>query len=200
VRAGELFILWDALNRQEVNTGAFIANHLAEHARPTSKVVIAAGGIITALGRALGYGDRNDRLPVLRTPGHIDFATCLNMKLFKLASGDQVWLSYHGRALFHLPNPAKTTTTRTSNLLYDDAVDSQPTGVKVRGVEGARQGVDADEDDDDDEDAPRVHRHRRQAPAGPSGVPPSTADAFSSGAMGPSMFQTVLDCLDQLQM
>ena len=56
------------------------------------------------------------------------------------------------------------------------------------------------EDDDDDEDAPRVHSHRKQASAGPSGVPPSTADASSSGAMGPSMFQTVLDRLDQLQM
>jgi len=193
VRAGELFILWAALNRVAVNTGVFIANHLAEHARSTSRVVIAAGGIITALGRALWYGDRIDRLPVLRTPGHIDFTTCLNMKLFELVGEDQVWLSHHGRALFHLPNPAKTTTTRASNLLYDDVVDSQPIG-----VEGARQGVNNDKDDDDDEDAPRVHRHRRQAPAGPSGVPPSTTDAFSSGAMGPSMFQTVLDRLDQL--
>jgi len=82
VRAGELFILWAALNRVAVNTGAFIATHLAEHARPTSKVVIAVGGIITALGRALGYGDWIDRLPVLCTPGHIDFTTCLNMKFF----------------------------------------------------------------------------------------------------------------------
>jgi len=122
------------------------------------------------------------------------------MKLFKLVGGDQVWLSHHGRALFHLPNPAKTTTTRSSNLLYDDAVDSQPTGVKGRGVEGARYGVDTDADDDDNEDAPRVHRRRKQAPAGPSGVAPSTTVASSSGVMGPSMFQMVLDRLDQLQM
>ena len=67
MRAGELFILWAALNRVAVNTGAFIPNHLAEHARPTSKVVIAAGSLITALGRALGYGDQIDRLPVLCT-------------------------------------------------------------------------------------------------------------------------------------
>jgi len=63
VRAGELFLLWAALNRVAVNTGAFIANHLTEHAKPTSKVVITADGIIIALGRALGYGDRIDRLP-----------------------------------------------------------------------------------------------------------------------------------------
>jgi len=200
VRAGELFILWAALNRVDVNTGAFIASHLAEHARRTSKVVIAAGGIITALGRALGYGDRIARLPILYTPGRIDLTTCLNMHLFKLVGGVQVWVSHHGRALFHLPNPAKTTITRASNLLYDDAVDSEPGGVEGGDVPGARQRVSSDEDDDDDEDAPRVHRHRRQAPAGPSGVPPSAASASSSGAMGPSMFQTVLDRLDQLQM
>jgi len=48
-RVGGLFILWAALNRDAVNTGAFIASHLAKHAKPTSKVVIAVGGIITAL-------------------------------------------------------------------------------------------------------------------------------------------------------
>jgi len=199
VRAGELFILWAALNRVPVNTGAFIASHLAEHARPTSRVVIVAGGIITALGRALGYGDRIDRLSVFRTPGHIDFATCLHMRLFTLVGGDQVWLSHHGRALFHLPNPAKTTTTRASNLKYDDAVDSEVEGVEGGGVSGARQTVYPD-DPDDAADDPRVYSRRRSAPAGPSSVPPSTADASSSGAMGPSMFQTVLDRLDQLQM
>jgi len=133
VRAGELFILWAALNRVEVNTGAFIANHLVEHARPTSRVVIAASDIITALGRALRYGDRIDRLPVLRTPGRIDFTTCINMKLFKIVGGDQLWLSHHGNALFHLLNPAKTTITRASNLIYDDAVDGQSTGVEGTG-------------------------------------------------------------------
>jgi len=39
----------------------------------------------------------------------------------------------------------------------------------------------------------------RQAPAVPSGAPPSTADASSSGAMGPSLFQAVLDRLNHLQ-
>jgi len=57
VRAGELFILCDTLNREVVNTRSFIASHLAEHAKPTSKIVIAAGGIIMVLGRAIGYGD-----------------------------------------------------------------------------------------------------------------------------------------------
>jgi len=71
-----------------------------------------------------------------------------------------VWVSHHGRALFHLPNPAKTTTTRASNLLYDDAVDSKPGGVEGAGVPGARHEVGPDEDDDDDEDAPWVHSHR----------------------------------------
>ena len=83
VRARELFILWAALDREVVNTGAFIASHLAEHAEPISRVVIAASGIITALGRALGYGDQIDHLAILHTPGRIDLATCLNMKLFQ---------------------------------------------------------------------------------------------------------------------
>ena len=60
-RAEELFILWATLNREAVNTGAFIASHLVEHPKPTSRVVIAAGGIITALGRALRFGDQIDR-------------------------------------------------------------------------------------------------------------------------------------------
>jgi len=197
---GELFILWAALNQVAVNTGAFITTHLAKHARPTSKVVIAAGGIITALGRALGYGDWIDRLPILCTPSYIDFTSCLNMKLFKLVGGVQVWVSHNGRALFHLPNPAKTTTTSASNLIYDDALDSELGGVEGGGVLGARHGVGSDEDDDDDEDAPGVNSHRRQAAADPNSVPPSTAAASSSGVVGPSMFQTVLDRLDQLQM
>jgi len=79
VRAGELFILWAALNREAVNIGALIASHLAKHAKPTSRVVIAVGGIITALGRALGYGDRINRLAIFHTPGRIDLAICLNM-------------------------------------------------------------------------------------------------------------------------
>ena len=82
VRAGELFILWAALNRAAVNIGAFIASHLAEHAKPTSGVVITAGGIITALGTTLGYSDRIDRPTILHTPGRIDLATCLSMRLF----------------------------------------------------------------------------------------------------------------------
>ena len=105
------------------------------------KVVIAAGGIITALGRALGYGDRIDHLPVLRTPGRIDLATCLNMKLSQTVGVGRLWLSHHGRALFFLPNLAKTTITCPSNLLYDDAVDSEPGGVEGGGVPGARHGL-----------------------------------------------------------
>ena len=96
------------------------------------------------------------------------------MKLFTLVGGNQVWVSHHGCAFFHLPNPAKTTTTCASNLLYDAAVDSKPGGVEGGGVPGARYGVGPAVDDDDNEDAPRVHSHRRQASAGPSGIPPST--------------------------
>ena len=82
MRVGELFIIWAPLNREAMNTGAFIAHYLAEHAKPTSRVVIVVGGIITALGKALGYSDRIDRLPFLRTPGCIDLTACLNMHLF----------------------------------------------------------------------------------------------------------------------
>ena len=151
MRAGELFILWAALNREAINTAAFIASHLAEHAKPTSRVVIVAGGIIPSLGRALGYNDRTDRLPVLRTPGQIDLATCLNMQLFKTIGVGQLGLSHHGHALFALPNPAKTTITYPSNLLCDNDVDGEPEG-----------GGDDDSDDDDDAaDAPQVHGVRR---------------------------------------
>jgi len=194
VKAIKLFILWAALNRAAVNLGAFIGSHLAEHAKPSSRVVIAAGGIITALGRAFGFGGQIDRLAVLHTPGRIDLATFLNMKLFQTIGVGQLWLSHHGRALFPLPNPAKTTITHLFNLLYDDAVDSE-----VGGVKGGGHDDDRYNDDDDAEDVPRVHSARRHAPAGPSGVPPRTTDASSSRAMDPSMFQTVLDRLNQLQ-
>ena len=72
-----------------------------------------------------------------------------------------MWLSHHGRALFSLPNLAKTTITRPSNLLYDNAVDSELGSVEVGGVPGGRRDVDSDDEDDDAEDAPQVHRHRR---------------------------------------
>jgi len=122
------------------------------------------------------------------------------MKLFQIVGVGQLWLSHHGHALFSLPDPTKTTITCPSNLLYDDAIDSEPGGVEGGGVPGGRRDVDSDDEDDDAKDAPRVHRHRRQTSADPSGAPPRTTDASSSGAMGPSMFQTVLNRLDQLQM
>ena len=63
------------MNCEDVNTSVFIASHLAEHVKHTSKIVIAASGIITILGRALRFGDRIDRLPVSRTPGRVDLIT-----------------------------------------------------------------------------------------------------------------------------
>jgi len=57
VRAGELFTLWAALSKKIVNIGAFIADHLDEHAKST-KMVIDDGGIITALAKALGYNPK----------------------------------------------------------------------------------------------------------------------------------------------
>jgi len=105
----------------------------------------------------------------------------------------QLWVNHYGHALFALPNQAKTTITHPSNLLYDDDVDSEP----VDDDSGEDDG--GSDDDDDVEEAPRVHGDRRHAPSGPSSVPRSAADGTSSGAMGPSMFQTVLDRLEQLQ-
>ena len=43
-----------------------------------------------------------------------------------------------------------------------------------------------------------VHSVRRQASAGPSGAAPSITDASSSEAIGSSLFQTILDRLNQL--
>ena len=149
------------------------------------------------LGRTLGYGDRIDRLPILHTPSRIDLPTCLYMKLFQTVGVDRLWLIHHDRALLSLPNPAKTTITRPSNLLYNDAIDSEPGDVEGGGVSGGRCDVDSDDKDDDADDAPQVHHQRRQAFAGSRSAPPSTAAASSSGAMGPSMFQIVLDRLDQ---
>ena len=103
VRVGELFFLWAALNRTTVNTGAFIADHLNEHAKST-KVVISDSGIITALAKALGYGAQVAALSVLHQPGRIDLITCINMKLFKALGGGLLWLNHHGRVLFPLPN------------------------------------------------------------------------------------------------
>jgi len=101
------------------------------------------------------------------------------MKHFKTIVG-YLWLSHHGRVLFVLPNPTKTTIARPSHLLYDDAIDGELGGVENGGVQVG--GHDNDNDDDDEtEEAPRVNGNRRQAPAGPSGAPISTVDATSSG-------------------
>jgi len=113
------------------------------------------------------------------------------MKLFQIVGVGRLWLSHHGRTFFSLPNPAKTTITRPSKLLYDYVVNSES-----RGVEGGRWDVDSDDENDDAKDAPQVHRHRRQASAGTNGAPPRTTDASSSEVVGAFMFQTVLDRLD----
>ena len=161
------------MTQEATDTGAFIASHLAEHAKPTSKVVIAAGGIITAPRRAVGYGDRIDRLPVLPEHETLPNFWCQSI----------VAQSPWPRSLFPT-QPSKTTITRPSKLLQDDAIDSEPGGVQGR---GAQVGV-RDDDDDDAGDAPRVHRHSRHVLAGPSGALPRTAGTSSSGAVGPFMF------------
>ncbi|KAJ8437669.1 hypothetical protein Cgig2_028607 [Carnegiea gigantea] len=148
VLAGELFLLWAALNRKTINANAFIANHVDEHAK-SAKVVIGENGIITALARALGYST-------------------------------QLWLNYHGHALFALPNQAKTTITHPSNHVYNDDGDGES--------RGKSEGSDEDGSDDDVEEVPRGQNGKRQAPVDPSAGTSGVAAATSSGAMGPSMF------------
>jgi len=101
-----------------------------------------------------------------------------------------LWLNHHGYALFPLSNRTKTTITRLSNLLYNDDKD---------GASRGESDDDGDDGSDDDvEEVPRGQRDDRRAPEGPRASTSSTA-ATSSGTMGhPSMFQMVLDRLDQL--
>ena len=140
-----------ALYRKVVNTGAFIASHLDEHAKST-KVVIGWGGIIIVLAGALGYGARVDTLSILYRSAHIHMLTCINMKLFKAIHNGQLWLNHHGRALFSFPNQAKTTITHLSNLIYHDDIDGESGGESDDN--GAHDGSG---DDDDVEEAPREH-------------------------------------------
>ena len=87
-------------------------------------------------------------LPIIRTPGCIVLATCMNMKLFTTISVGQLWVSHHGHILFTLPNQVKTTITHPSNLICDDDVDGEPGGDDGGGDD------DDDSDDDDVEEAP----------------------------------------------
>ena len=57
-----------------------------------------------ALARALGYGAQVDALSILYRLGCLDLITCINMKLFKVLKGDQLWLNHHGHSLFALPS------------------------------------------------------------------------------------------------
>ncbi|KAJ8441908.1 hypothetical protein Cgig2_014377 [Carnegiea gigantea] len=189
VRASELFILWAALTRKAINTGAFTAGYLEEHAKST-KVAIGGGGIVMALAKALGYGAQVDALSILYCPGRIDLITCISMKLFKEHRGGQLWLNHHGHALFPLPNQAKTTITHPSNLVYNDDEDGESGGKSDGGGD--------DGSDDDVEEVPQGQRGGRRASEGPSTGTSGTA-ASSSGTMGPSMFQMVLDHIHQLQ-
>jgi len=50
---GEIFTIWAALDHEAVNTGAIIASHLADHAKPTSKLVIA---VVASLLPLVGPG------------------------------------------------------------------------------------------------------------------------------------------------
>ena len=54
-----------------------------------------------------------------------------------------------------------------------------------------------DGSNDDVEEVPHSQRDDRRAPEGPQAGTSGTV-ATSSGTIGPSMFQTVLNCLDQL--
>jgi len=79
-------MIWAALNRKAINTGAFIADHLDEYIK-SAKVVISDTVIITALAKALGYGAQVAALSILHQPSRIDLITCINMKLFKALGG-----------------------------------------------------------------------------------------------------------------
>ena len=101
-----------------------------------------------------------------------------------------MWLNHHGHALFALPNQAKTTITPLFSLVYNDDEDGES--------RGELDGGDDDGSDDDVEEVPRGQSGRMWAPASPSTGSCGTTTAISSGAVGPSMFQTVLSRLDQL--
>ncbi|KAJ8429181.1 hypothetical protein Cgig2_011785 [Carnegiea gigantea] len=189
VRASELFMIWAALHRQAVNTGAFIADHQHEHAK-SSKVVLSDGGIITALAKALGYGAQIASLPILHRPGRLDLATCLNMKLFTTHGGGPLWLNHHGRALFPFPNQPRTTVTNPENLIYDD---------EAAGEAGAHSDDGSDHGSTDEAEAlPRARGGPRRAPNPPAAGPSHPSHPSPAGAMSPSVLQTVLDRLDQL--
>ena len=189
VRASELFMIWAALHRKAVNTGAFIADHLHEHAK-SSKVVLSDGGIITALAKALDYGTQVAALPILYQPGRIDLATCLNMKLFTTRGGGQLWLNHHGRELFPLPNQPRTTVTNHENLIYDD---------EAAGEAGAHSDDDSDHGSTDDAEAlPRARGGPRRPPSPPAAGPSHPSHPSPAGAMSPSVLQPVLDRLAQL--
>ncbi|KAJ8450540.1 hypothetical protein Cgig2_020177 [Carnegiea gigantea] len=98
------------------------------------------------------------------------------MKLFKALGGSQLWLNHHDRALFPLPNRAKTTITNPSNLVYDDDVDGESGGESDGGGDNGS--------DDNVKDIPQGHGARRRAPVSPDVGPSGTAAAPTSGAMG----------------
>ncbi|KAJ8427198.1 hypothetical protein Cgig2_011774 [Carnegiea gigantea] len=164
VRASELFILWAALNRKVINTGAFIADHIDEHAKSTKWLLL---GVVSSR-----------------------FYPRLWAMVPRALGGNQLWLNHHGHALFPLPNQDKTIITCPSNLVYNDDEDGESGGESDDGGD--------DGSDDDVEEVPQGQRGIRWASKGPS-AGTSITTATSSGAMGPFMFQTVLDCLNQLQ-
>ena len=106
------------------------------------------------------------------------------MNLFKAIDGGQRWLSHHGHPFFVLSN-RETTTTYPSNLTYDDDVVGEFEGDDGDDVKG-----------DDEEEASRCMRDRRRATSDPSAALCNAFDAVIFGAVGLSMFQTILDRLN----
>ena len=155
----------------------FIAIHLEEHAK-SSKVVIAIGGLIIALARALGFSDQISTLQVSYTPGLIDLLTCLCIDLFKSINGGQLWLSHHSHALFVLPNHEMATVTYPSNLIYDDVVDDEYES------DDAPIPVIGHNEDDDTELAIR-DRSDRSCRWSPSSDPTTDPSSTSSAATLP---------------
>ena len=121
----------------------------------------------------------------------MDLITCINMKLFKALSGGQLWLNHYGHALFALPNQAKTTITRPSNLIYNDDTDGESGGE----FDG---GGNDDSDNNYVKEVTRGQRGGRRAPESPS-AGTSFTTAPSSGPWVPLCFRRFLTVLISYQ-
>ena len=145
----ELFLIWYAITRTHVNTGALISCHLVDVAKITHESVIGVGGTITVIAQALGHEGKFGSLEPHFVGGGLDIATLAHITIIDTKAGINKY-PYHIQLLFTLPEVTRTTISNKRNWNYDHMIVRE-VAMPRKGDEAGEEGEEGTEDDDYEE-------------------------------------------------